>query len=247
MRYQQVYAASSFTNVSPDLIYLTTVSFFLNAQSNRTYGWSIPGMQINLSTTSKALDNLSTNFAENVGPDDTVVFGPAQHDFIGLGGYGQLLLPLDRPFHYRPASGNLLLDVRILHGTGTFDPNYPWLWGQTLPNDEVSTVWATNSIAGSGMSVDTTGLFTLFQFSPIPSLTNYTSTAGTSTNFVIIDWPTEPAVFTLQRSSLLGSGANWQTVPNAGSGRTASFQRYYFPANSGGPVGFFRLVWTAGP
>ena len=204
-------------------------------------------MQVNLSTTGKAPDNLSTNFAENVGFDDRVVFGPAQHDFLGLGGYDRLLIPLDRPFHYNPASGNLLLDVRIFDGSGTLDPNYPWLWAQSLASDEVSSVWSSNVTASSAMTMDTTGLFTLFQLSPVPSLTNYTSNAGTSTNFVIIDWPTEPAVFALQHSAQLGPGANWQLVPNAGSGRTASFQRYYFPASSAGASGFYRLAWPLGP
>jgi hypothetical protein len=245
MRYQQVYAASSFTNVPADFVYLTTISFFMNAQSNRLYGWGIPSMQIDLSTTQMSPDNLSTNFSENVGPDDRVVFGPVQRNLTALGGYGQLLIPLDRAFHYNPASGNLLLDVRIFDGTGTFDPNFPWLWAQSVASDEVSSVWASNVTAITAMEVDTTALFTTFQFSPVPTLRSefYPAYAGAFTNMIRIVWPSQPSAFALQWKERLDSGLPWQPVTNQIEGIPDSGDRWIqFPRSSAGPSGFYRLV-----
>jgi hypothetical protein len=72
MRYQQVYASSQFGAVPAGGAYLTAIAFRADA------GWgafavTLPGVQINLSTTAKAPDGLGTTFANNVGLNDTVV------------------------------------------------------------------------------------------------------------------------------------------------------------------------------
>src|SRR5437016_150852 len=81
MRYQQVYNSSVFSNVAPRCIYVTTLTFFQGFSQQGSTLLTVTNMQINLSTTQRGADNLSTNFAENVGADETIVFGPARHDF----------------------------------------------------------------------------------------------------------------------------------------------------------------------
>src|SRR5262249_50460401 len=63
MRYQQVYNASLFTNLDPGLIYVTTLTFSPDITEKPFLGWTIPEMQINLSTTPKTADTLSLVFA----------------------------------------------------------------------------------------------------------------------------------------------------------------------------------------
>jgi len=248
MRYQQVYNATLFSNVNPANIFVTTLTIFLG---NNVIGWTVPSMQINLSTTAKSAASLSLVFGENVGMDDTVVFGPHSNLFPGGLQYAEQPIHFDRPFRYNPILGNLLLDVRVFDGSGFIDPRNPSpaLDAYSSPTDEVARAWATNVTASAASGADTLGLFTVIQFSPVPSLTNgtYTCACSPPTNFVIIDWPNEPAGFVLQRSARLGSAASWQTVTNAGTGPNTSFQRYFFPANSAGYSGFYRLVWPGGP
>ncbi len=240
MRYQQVYNASVFSNVPPECIYVTTLTFVQGFTQQGSTLLTVTNMQINLSTTQRGADNLSTNFAENVGPDDTVVFGPARHDFNDVAS-DKFQILLDRPFRYNPAAGNLLLDVRIFNGAGPVAPNRPRLEAYNSSTDESSRVLATNASAFVADGADTTGLDTVVQFSPAPSLVIYTSgTTNTPTNYIVIDWPSEPSVFRLQQSARLGTGAMWQTVSNANA------PRYYFPVESSGSVGYYRLVWESG-
>lgn len=240
MRYQQVYNASVFSNVAPECIYVTTLTFIQGFSQQGSTVLTVTNMQINLSTTQRVADNLSTNFAENVGPDDTVVFGPARHDFNDVAS-DKFQILLDRPFRYNPAAGNLLLDVRIFNGAGPVAPNRPRLEAYNSSTDESSEVWATNVTDAVATGADSIGLDTVVQFSPVPSLVIYTSgTTNTPTNYIVIDWPSQPSVFLLQQSARLGTGAMWQTVSNANA------PRYYFPVESSGSVGYYRLVWESG-
>ncbi len=104
--YQQVYEGSLF-GASPFAI--GSISFYAaesgDTNANGTY-------VLSLSTTSQAVNGLSTNFAANVGPDSLTVFDgtlppfpPAQGDLMTL--------VLSTPFIFNPANGNLLLDVQF--------------------------------------------------------------------------------------------------------------------------------------
>jgi hypothetical protein len=124
-RYQQVFAASEFAALSgPSLI--TEIAVRPDAQFGTTFTVMINAIQINLSTTGAAPDALSLTFADNIGADDTIVFsgslsltsgltgppaGPKEFDYV---------IPLQTPFLYDPAAGNLLLDVRNLSGALAF-------------------------------------------------------------------------------------------------------------------------------
>jgi hypothetical protein len=76
MRYQQVYAASQFSALSSAGESITQIAFRPDATSS-VFAAVVTSLQINLSTTSATPDSLSTTFANNVGANDKIVFGPA--------------------------------------------------------------------------------------------------------------------------------------------------------------------------
>jgi hypothetical protein len=210
-------------------------------------------MQVNLSTTQKLADALDPNFNSNVGPDDTVVFGPGAFTFSGGGPNGEQPFALDRPFLYSQTRGSLLVDIRILNGDGAFDdtnPN-PAQLAYNSPSDEVSRIWAPDVTATTATNVDTTGLSVVFYFSPVPSLTATFYPVWYDvvnlTNIVAIAWPSLPPGFVLQKSDRLGPQALWHTVTNQVEGTPPGTVWIKFPAKSAGASGFFRLVMPSGP
>src|SRR6266404_6098489 len=149
IRYQQVYDASAFSQIEPRGAFLTRL--FMRASTNTSFGAMgvSTNVQISFSTTLKAPDSLNTVFSENVGKDQTVVFGPGplKIGFLSAGfstGVDGGEFPLTNAFWYNPAAGNLLLDVRIYPG----EPPYPnwsvpsWLDAQDTPGDSVSSIFS---------------------------------------------------------------------------------------------------------
>jgi hypothetical protein len=129
-RYQQVYAASQFAGLTSGGGLITKVSFRVNGTLT-SFSGTLPDIQLNLSTTSRAVDGLSMTFAENLGSDDTIVFDRGPLTLSGTGGMGPNLfdatITLTTPYFYNPAQGNLLLDVRNYRGgqTSQFDATTP--------------------------------------------------------------------------------------------------------------------------
>jgi hypothetical protein len=253
MRYQQVYNRSLFTNLDQSLIYVTSLGFYTAPGTMPVCPWTVASMQVNLSTTQAAADGLNTNFAANLGNDDTIVFGPRSHDFRGgfPNGPNPELVLFERPFRYNPGSGNLLVDVRIIQGA---DPpqapcSSPPLWAYNSATDECSRVWAddVNATSADPRSADTIALETTLQFNPIPSLQSFTFT-NAGTNYIEIDWPTVPPTFRLEQSSLGGSNLIWGPPTNIGGIFVSNLvnQSYFFPANSAGNGALYRLLWQGG-
>lgn len=163
-RYQQVYSATEFNPSEPVLI--TGIHFRPDFIAGSSFFKILPHVQINLSTTSAAPDGLSSTFADNIGPDDTVVSSgplPLSSNATGAGPFDfDIVIPLSTPFPYDPQAGNLLLDVRNFGGgdwTTEFDAD------NTI-GDSTSRV-TTNFITGDVNSPtatlnDSLGLVTLF-------------------------------------------------------------------------------------
>jgi hypothetical protein len=166
-RYQQVYDASEFPMAS----WITSLAFRPDALFGTAGSTTLASVQIDLSTTTAAVDGLSTTFASNLGADNTTVFsgalplssantpaGPGPRDF-------DIAITLLTPFLYDPALGNLLLDVRNFDVTITtvFD-------AQNVGNDGISRVFTSFVDASSPTadSRDTLGLVTQFQATPVP-------------------------------------------------------------------------------
>jgi hypothetical protein len=122
---------------------------------------TVAQLQVNLSTTSKPPDGLSSTFAQNVGADDTQVFsGPFQTavTFNGDPTNFEIVINFSTPFYYDPAKGNLLLDVRNLQGSTEVPPSDQEMDGASANGDSVSRVFnygdATAPGAGQTGSVD---------------------------------------------------------------------------------------------
>src|SRR6266566_5958929 len=81
MRYQQVYDASEFAALSAEGEFITTIYFRVDTDTGHNFTCVIRDMQINLSTTQNSPDGLRTNFTQNVGTDDTVVWNRGQFIF----------------------------------------------------------------------------------------------------------------------------------------------------------------------
>ena len=177
MRYQQVYNASEFAAIAGGGGMITEIAFRAHSESP-PFAAPIASIQINLSTTANAADGLSTVFADNVGADDTAVFGPAPFavssaqpaNFSGTAKPFEIIFPLLTPFFYDPALGNLLLDMRIpvqaaqpLIATIAID-------GTISESDAVSRVYSYYGDVNSPTAdqVSTLGLITRFTATPVP-------------------------------------------------------------------------------
>jgi len=167
-RYQQVYSAAAFS--AP--LSITDILFRPDAFTGSAFSSTLGSVEIDLSTTSAAVDALSSTFANNVGGDDAIVFNGAlslSSSFTGPAGGPKdfdILIHLTTPFLYNPANGNLLMDVRNFNG------------GTTTPFDSVNTAGdavsraltfsgGVNSPTADG-GVNTTGLVTEFLGTSIP-------------------------------------------------------------------------------
>jgi len=165
-RYQQVYGSSEFSG----LFLITDIEFRPDATSGAAFSSTLSNIQIDLSTTTAAVDGLSATFAANVGSNDTIVYsGPLTLSSSDTGPPGgpkafDIVIVLQTPFLYDPALGNLLLDVRNFGGGSTtqFD-------AQITTGDSVSRVFTTSSgVSGLTGTPDTSGLITSFSGSVVP-------------------------------------------------------------------------------
>lgn len=168
-RYQQVYSAGDFAALAPGGEYITRIAFRPDAPAGAPFSTTLPDIRIDLSTTSASPDALSTTFANNVGADDTIVYGgvtgaalPLSSSFTGPARGPKdfdIIIYLTTPFFYNPAAGNLLLDVHNFAGGSitAFD-------AQLGMSDSISRVLTGLSGVGSATadSPDTAGLVTRF-------------------------------------------------------------------------------------
>jgi hypothetical protein len=170
-RLQQVYASSQFSALSGP-VYITQIAFRPDAPFGHAFTVTNSGLLITLSSTGKAPDGLSPTFAENVGGNASLVYsGPltVSSAFTGpLGGPKDfdVIINLQTPFLYDPASGNLLFDIRT---SGVFFVLGNQMDSEDTYGDSVSMVAAN---IGSSSGIPTTqGYVTRFTFQPVPEPT----------------------------------------------------------------------------
>jgi acid phosphatase len=160
IRYQQVYDASQFTRLNPGGGLINRIAFRGHGPGVPFTG-TVPQLRVNLSTTSKSPDNLSSTFADNVGSDDTQVFsGPlgTAVTFTGDATNFEFVITFTTPFFYDPARGSLLLDIRNSQGGTEVPPLSQELDGASANGDSVSRVYnygdVTATTAGQTGGVD---------------------------------------------------------------------------------------------
>lgn len=172
--FQQVYSASCFSDLNfTGGGWVRTVVFRGDANLGTSFQFTIPNVQLTLSTTARTADGLSTTFADNIGADNMVVLGPGPWSIGGAAGGGVTGFSVafsfpDNPFFYNPANGNLLVDLQILTGPGGTPGFGPRLDAFTFTGDEVSSLLAYGSSLPTTGQASTLGLATAFSIFPVP-------------------------------------------------------------------------------
>ncbi|MBL9168406.1 MAG: immunoglobulin domain-containing protein [Verrucomicrobiales bacterium] len=118
IRQQELYAGTLFPS-GP--LRITQLRFRVDSKlgtGDAAFSTTIPNIQFRMSTTHQSPGNLSYVFSENVGADELTVFdGPWHLTSRATGSPGEsktfdILLPLQRPFVFDSALGNLLVETR---------------------------------------------------------------------------------------------------------------------------------------
>jgi hypothetical protein len=174
VRFQQVYDAAGFTSEAGTRPFLIRSIRFREDEGHQFgFASSFTDFQVNLSTTSRSVDGLSTIFRENVGANDTVIVprGPFTIGVSDVVSFSAIIF-LPEPFYYDPAQGNLLLDIRNFGGGRTSWGVPPFMGlayvdASNVTEDSVSSVFA-NSVGADSGTTSTLGLVTQFQITPVP-------------------------------------------------------------------------------
>jgi hypothetical protein len=176
MRYQQVFAASQFSALGgPQSI--TAIAFRPNGTSS-AFVSTLSNVQINLSTTAAAPDGLSIAFANNVGPNNTVVYGPGPLTLSSAASGSprsfDVIIALQTAFAYDPSAGNLLLDVRNIGGGSSVQFDAVFTGG-----DSVSRAYTLNgNVNNTSGQLDTLALVAQFTTVAVPEPSTLTLIAA---------------------------------------------------------------------
>jgi hypothetical protein len=116
IRYQQVYDSFTFQSLSADSIQIIGMRFRVNGPGIGSFSAVIPTIEIRLSTSTRNPAQMSANFVENVGLDETVVLaeGPLQLSGQAVGAAPQpfnVEVRFEQSFWYDPRAGHLLIDI----------------------------------------------------------------------------------------------------------------------------------------
>jgi hypothetical protein len=253
VRYQQVYDASAFAAVPMGGAFVTRI--FIRSDCDVSWGPLVTNVQVSLSTTTRRPDELSANFTENIGRDETIVARlvnyapPSNWSFPHCPTPGAPHeIPLELPFWYDPSRGNLLLDLRVSGVRPYPHDEWPRIWPPNIgaphnrldavstAGDAISRAAAFSLESSTAEVLDTTGLWTMFQFNPLPSLS-----AHYETNSVILSWPRRPQGFRLQWADRLDAGGPWQ-YESAQPTQIGTFFNLALPRQSLASGRFYRLT-----
>jgi hypothetical protein len=169
IEYQQVYSSSAFSG--PVLI--TSETFYdLYAQMFGGDELLLGGnYAFSLSTTSAAVNALSTDLADNLGADDTTVLTYAASP--GGETFGtDFTFTNTTPFRYNPARGNLLLDITVED-----QDNLVNALGNSFNDADDTGMKTSRAYEFTGDSTtavaDSTGLVTTFETTPVPEPSSF--------------------------------------------------------------------------
>jgi hypothetical protein len=125
---QSIYSGSALALMMPSGGTITQIAFRVDGPFGNSVNATVPDIEIHLSTTPVNPADISNFFAQNRGPDETVVLprgslhfqsswsNPGPNPFA-------LTIPLSKSFTYDPKGGNLLLEMFIFQAaTGSRIP-----------------------------------------------------------------------------------------------------------------------------
>jgi hypothetical protein len=155
--YQQVYTASAFSGP----LTITNLEFYNTQLDSAATAMNSGTWTIALSTTSADWNTLSTDFASNIGGDNTTVFSGNLSQPWAFG--DTLSIILTTPFTYNPGNGNLLMDVMV---SGASAPGGAIFFDENSANSIMGRVFNSGGIVFENSSF---GLVTGFSTVPVPS------------------------------------------------------------------------------
>ncbi len=224
-RSQQVYGASEFGSVTGAVV-ITELRFRPDYFYGRAFSATVANLQINLSTTTRSAESLSSVFANNLGADDTVVFsGPlsVSSSFSGPANGPKtfdIRVPLATPFVYNPAAGGLLLDIRNLSGSTA-----SLLSGQAVNDGASRVAGGINASSGApDAGVDALQLV----FTPTNTPTPASSTYNLAGNFSLASNPN--GVWSYGSKTNIGGQFTPLSYARAGTAQSWEFQAGVWPA-----------------
>jgi hypothetical protein len=170
----QVYSAFDFASLGAPTGIISGISFRLDGANPQLAGgvWRI---SVVLFTTPRNPDGLSPNYSENGGTDGILVFG-GLHGIVARPSPGdgpqpfQIHIPFTTDFAYVPAMGNLGVSIISSLNSGGTTPMS--LDAQLASGDPVGRVFG-DPFSNSGI-VDTLGLITRFDITPVPEPSRFT-------------------------------------------------------------------------
>lgn len=173
-RYQQVYAADDFVStLAAGGVWLQRLLFRTDG-NGFAFSGTASNLDVRLSTIGNGLDSLSPVFANNPGANETVVLGPANQIVSGVfvprvnaAQEWSVIINFATPFLYRPADGNLLLDIRMTGGVGLGAQLDAW----NRAGDSVSSV--SGFYGDTSGALSTIGLATRFEGTLVPESSAY--------------------------------------------------------------------------
>lgn len=240
-RFQQVFDASQFADYLATGAFIIQVAFRPEGDGGWGFNFQFQDFVLSLSTTQKKPGQLSTNFSENVGPDEKIVWSGIIQTVCswpdGRPSGFFLSIPFSyRPFFYQPALGNLLVDIRIstflnAAETGLLDFTFQ-------SHDAISFCYSTNVSNGWGRA-QLGGLVTQFMTFPPPRL----ALSQTETNLVF-EWFELPQGYMLEMTTNLSTTGNtvWQQIGQPS--RTNFNVRMTLPLATNAPATFYRLRYA---
>jgi hypothetical protein len=164
VQYQQVYGAEDFAREGSPAYLITEISFAGSAAPV-----IIPNVQIYFSTTQASVDSLSPVFANNLGPNNTLVYSGRIDWTTGSGGSFAFRIPLQQAFRYDWSVGNLLMEVRNYQTVPPLPfPQQRLFMAVNTLGDTVSYAVAYDVNASSAEFLGTRGLLTLFTVTGVP-------------------------------------------------------------------------------
>ena len=169
-RYQQVYDASAFSLLGGGGGTISEIDLRSDFVFGHGYGALFPSVEIFMTVTARGPDGLSSTFADNLGSNPFIAYSRGPLELVADGPGAFVHIPLQNPFFYDPAAGNLLIEIRNYERTtfpGIPQANAGPFDAYNILGDQISRVYANDVNATTG-TADTLGLTTFFIVTPVP-------------------------------------------------------------------------------